>query len=207
MKVQCSNCGKKYQLEPNERPSDFQCDCGGQLKIAKKPSNAHDDFSEPLKPPKHPKSANNIFDDWKKQYLILITVFIFVSILIAFNGAVVFKDLVVTNATIPSTGERGEEITISNTIRNNGILSTGGFNATFQLTPEKSSKNSIFLGEIRVSNLYGGETLQPNPKFTIPTNITPGNYYIRVIIDSDKEVFESDENNNEMYSSTQINIE
>ena len=29
--VICEKCGKEYQLESNEKPSDFQCECGGEL--------------------------------------------------------------------------------------------------------------------------------------------------------------------------------
>lgn len=38
--AKCKKCGKEYQLESNEKPSDFQCECGGELsskKIDKKP--------------------------------------------------------------------------------------------------------------------------------------------------------------------------
>lgn len=224
MKVQCSECGKKYQLQPNEEPSDFQCTCGGELKlkIEKQPPYTNKASNNKLKKPKKPKKPNkidkhsksssgsssgSILDDWKKQSLILIIAFILVFLIITFDGTVTFKDLVITNVTVPSSGVRDNEVTIDTTLTNNGILSTGGFNVTFQLTPEKSSKNSIFLGKIRVSNLAGGETMYPDPKFTIPTNITSGNYYIRIIIDSDKEIFESDENNNVIYSSTKITIQ
>lgn len=223
MKVQCSECGKEYQLQPDEEPSDFQCTCGGELelKIEKQPTfpnetsdKKRDESKKPEKDDKIGKPSKSssgsfsgsILDSWKKQSLILIIAFILVFLIIAFNGTGLFKDLVITNVTAPSSGVRGNEVTIDTTLKNNGILSTGGFNVTFQLTPEKSSKNSIFLGKIRVTNLGGGENMHPDPKFTIPTNITPGNYYIRVIIDSDKEIAESDENNNEMYSSKQITI-
>lgn len=223
MKVQCSECGKEYQLQPDEEPSDFQCTCGGELelKIEKQPTfpnetsdKKRDESKKPEKDDKIGKPSKSssgsfsgsILDSWKKQSLILIIAFILVFLIIAFNGTGLFKDLVVTNETAPSSGVRGNEITIDTTLTNNGILSTGGFNVTFQLTPENSSKNSIFLGKIRVSNLAGGETMQPDPTFTIPTNITSGNYYIRVIIDSNNEITESNENNNEIYSSRQIII-
>lgn len=204
MKVKCSECGKEYQLKSDEKPSDFQCTCGGELKPEKQALPENEPLNKPDKPSK--SSSGSIFNDWKKQYLILITAFILVFLVIAFDGAVVFEDLVVTNVTAPSSGVGGNEITLNTTIKNNGFLSSGGFNVTFQLTPEQSSNNSIFLGKIRVSNLAGGETMQPDPTFTIPTNVTPGNYYIRVVIDSNKEISESNENNNEMYSSTKITI-
>lgn len=29
--AKCEKCGKEYQLEPNKKLSDFQCECGGEL--------------------------------------------------------------------------------------------------------------------------------------------------------------------------------
>lgn len=31
MLAYCEKCGKKYELEANDRLSDFQCECGGEL--------------------------------------------------------------------------------------------------------------------------------------------------------------------------------
>ncbi|MBI5458354.1 CARDB domain-containing protein [Methanobacterium sp.] len=222
MKVQCSECGEEYQLKPDENPSDFQCKCGGELihkpdKPTKTPDKPTKTPDKPTKTPdkpnkssdnpnKSPKPSKSIFDDWKKQYMIVIAVVFLVFILIAVDSAVFFGDLVVTNVTNPSTGAIGKEISIPNTIKNNGILPTGDCNVTFQFTPEQNSKNIIFLGKIRLSDLASGEIKNQDTKFTVPTNITPGKYYIRVVVDSNKEVYESNETNNEIYSSTQVNI-
>lgn len=221
MKVQCSRCGEEYELKPDENPSDFQCKCGGELiHTPDKPSKTPESIifdnreTETPKPPNNtipkqetetPKSSS-IFDDWKKQYMVVIAVVFLVFILIAVDSAVFFGDLVVTNVTVPSTGAIGKEISIPNTIKNQGILPTGDCNVTFQFTPEQNSKNIIFLGKIRLSDLASGEIKNQNTKFTVPQNMTPGRYYIRVVVDSNKEIYEADENNNEIYSSTQVNI-
>lgn len=205
MKVQCSKCGKKFQLEPDENPSDFQCNCGGELKIAKDPSNAYQDFSKPPKPSKTHKSPNSIFDDWKKQYLVIIVVFFSILILISFNSYNIPGDPVLTDLKIPSTGISGGEIIIPNTIENQGFLPTNDFNVTFQFAPEKSPKNIIFLGKIRMDDLAGGEVKSQQTNFTVPSNIKPGRYFIRVVLDSDKELLESNEDN-DFYSSKQVTI-
>lgn len=212
MIVACSKCGKEYKLEPDESPSDFQCVCGGELHPAEVPSKKPDNLGESpkLESPKSespkPESSGSIFDNWKKQYLIVIGIVVLVFILIAIDSAALFGDLVIINITAPSTGENSKEIIIPNTIKNNGILPTGDFNVTFQFTPEKNSKNIIFIGKIRVSDLASGETKNQDTKFTLPNNITTGKYYIRVVVDSDKEIIESNESNNEVYSSTPIYI-
>lgn len=34
--VKCIECGKKYQLNEEDNPNDYQCDCGGSLKSTKR---------------------------------------------------------------------------------------------------------------------------------------------------------------------------
>jgi len=222
MKVQCSKCGEEYQLRPDENPSDFQCKCGGELIKPEEPkntpesSNKTSDKQKTKKPESSNKTSDNqkkktessksIFDDWKKQYMIVIAVVFLVFIIIAVDSAFFFGDLVVTNVTAPSTALRGQEIIIPNTIKNNGILPSDDCNVTFQFTPEQNSKNIIFLGKLRISDLASGASVTQDTKFTVPQNITPGRYYIRVVVDSNKEIYEANENNNEIYSSTQVNI-
>lgn len=209
MKVKCSKCGKEYQLEPDELPSDFQCTCGGELIIRPdEPTNTPEPSKNTSDDPetKTLKSSKGIFDEWKKQYLIVIGIVFLVFIIISVDSAVFFGDLVVTNVTAPSTAVSGQEVIIHNTIKNNGILPTGDCNVTFQFTPEKNPENIIFLGKLRMSELASGEILTQDTKFTVPQNITPGRYYIRMVVDSNKEVYEANENNNEIYSSTQVSI-
>lgn len=83
MKVRCLECGKEYQLEPDEKPSDFQCICQGELQYKTESSN------KPHTPSK--SSSGSILDDWKKQYLILVMVFILVFLIIAFDGTTLFN--------------------------------------------------------------------------------------------------------------------
>ena len=59
MLAKCLKCGKEYELESDEKLSDFQCECGGELssnKMASKPSNE----SKATKKP-------NFKEDWDKQ--------------------------------------------------------------------------------------------------------------------------------------------
>ncbi|BDZ69418.1 CARDB domain-containing protein [Methanobacterium ferruginis] len=187
----CSECGKEYELESGSKPSDFQCECGGNLFIKNKEFNSQDKSS---------KSSIGL-----KPQLIVITIVVLIFI-IGFMGSIFLKDLVVTNVTAPSIGERGNQIIVPATMKNNGILSTGCFNVTYYLTPEKRNIEKIYIGKIRISELYAGEIKQQNATLTIPANVTPGTYYIRVWIDPGNEISELDDNNNVGYSSTQITI-
>lgn len=226
MKVQCSSCGKEYTLEPDENPSDFQCICGGELTIiledqydpespekklegdSEVSNNTHEDLEEktPSSDDNLEKKSSSIFEDWKRQYMVVIGVVFLVFIIIAADSAIFFGDLVVANVTAPSTAVRGQEITIPHTITNKGILPTNDCNVTFQFTPNKKPQNSIFLGKLRLSGLFSGDSITRNAKFTVPDNITPGNYYIRIVVDSNKEVYEANEKNNVIYSSKPVSI-
>ena len=31
--VKCEKCGQEYQLGPNDKLSDFKCECGGELSL------------------------------------------------------------------------------------------------------------------------------------------------------------------------------
>lgn len=199
MKIFCSKCGKEYKLEPDKNLRDFQCECGGDLQLKdleKKPST---------KPDNTPNGG--ILDMMKQRPLIISAVVILVVILgIVFIGAPMFNDLTVTNVTAPSSGEKGKEIVVPYSIKNNGIFSSGGFNITFTLTADKKFNNSQYLGKVRIVDLAAGETKEQNARLTIPANTTPGNYYIRVWIDPGKAIPESDRTNNIKYSPTQIKI-
>lgn len=50
--ARCVKCGKKYELESNEKLSDFQCECGGELSS----NGVALEFLEPKKPKNEPKS-------------------------------------------------------------------------------------------------------------------------------------------------------
>ncbi len=207
----------------DENPSEFQCDCGGELKIAKDVLNTPNTLPKtsdtlkthyPRKTSENPKqtklsknsgSSYSIFDDWKKQYIIVIATSLLIFGLIAADSAGFFPDIVLTNLTVPSTGVSGGEITIPTIIENQGFITTNDFNVTFQFAPEKSPKNVTFLGKIRMSKLAGGKVKSQNTKFTVPSNIKPGRYFIRVVVDSDKEIYESNEDN-DFYSSKQVTI-
>lgn len=54
--AKCEKCKKEYQLESNEKPSDFQCECGGEL-------SSKEVLVEPVKPIKPKKTSKS----WKEE--------------------------------------------------------------------------------------------------------------------------------------------
>ena len=53
MVAKCKKCGKEYILEPEEKASDFQCECGGELF-----SKDHSRTVKDIKPGKTRKTWN-----------------------------------------------------------------------------------------------------------------------------------------------------
>lgn len=58
--AKCEKCGKEYRLESNENPSDFQCECGGEL-------TSNEITSETVKTKNANKTPKDIREDWDKQ--------------------------------------------------------------------------------------------------------------------------------------------
>ena len=44
MMISCVSCGRKYEIDTGEKPSNFQCTCGGNLKPQKKRKGSNDEL-------------------------------------------------------------------------------------------------------------------------------------------------------------------
>lgn len=104
-------------------------------------------------------------------------------------------DLVIESFTVPESVVDGEQIEISLVIRNVGKVATGPFQYVFG--------GSVGAGRGFADGLGPGEMLDAvHPVGPAPQEDTSVN--IRVIIDSDDEVAESDERNNEAAEQVQV---
>ena len=112
------------------------------------------------------------------------------------------RDLIVTQVTAPTTGVKGNTITVPNTVKNRGNTATGGFYVRYYLI----SNSSIYIGQRYISSLAAGASNSQNTKLSIPLNITSSSYFVDVYADRTKLVSESNESNNYRYSSTKIKI-
>jgi uncharacterized protein len=155
-----------------------------------------------------------------KKFLIFLAVFLVTPFLLlgaasaAANGTYstnkvvstsAVKDLVVTHVTVPVKGVKGCNIIVSNTIKNQGNGTAGGFRVNYYL---KKSLNSVssYIGQRYIKSLGSGASNNQNTYLSIPTNITKGNYYLLTYADAGKNVLESNETNNYHFSSTHIQI-
>jgi hypothetical protein len=58
--AKCTKCGKEYELESDEKPSNFQCECRGDL-------TSNEMTSETVKTKKPNKTPSDIRENWDKQ--------------------------------------------------------------------------------------------------------------------------------------------
>jgi PKD repeat protein len=113
-------------------------------------------------------------------------------------------DLTVTSVSGPSTGVRGEQISIDSTILNQGDAAASNFIVRYLLSSDTYFGGDYWLGDAIIDSLTNGTSLTSTNTFTIPTaattytpNVLPaGTYYILCYIDRYNTVTELSENNN-----------
>lgn len=116
-----------------------------------------------------------------------------------------YPDLIVTRVTAPVRGVKGCTISVPNTVKNIGTKSSGGFYVNFYMKTSSTSPN-IYVGRRYINNLNPGAINSQNTTIKIPQTMNSTSYYIRVYADFYKNVTESNELNNYMYSPTKISI-
>jgi Uncharacterized conserved protein len=116
-------------------------------------------------------------------------------------------DLVATSiSTTSTTYQKGSQITIQDTVKNQGKATAGGFYVKYYLSKDSTITTSdTYLGSRYISSLKAGELSTVSENFTLPSNLV-GSYYVGAIVDSSNNVSESDESNNIKIGSTTISI-
>jgi alpha-tubulin suppressor-like RCC1 family protein/subtilase family serine protease len=120
---------------------------------------------------------------------------------------VILSDLVMTDVSGPTTGGPGTTTSISNTVSNTGAGIAYGFGVGLYL----STDNIITTSDTRIGwpyivSLAPGMGSSQNSSVTIPVNTVEGAYYIGAIADYSNGLLESDESNNALVSTEQIQI-
>ena len=117
-------------------------------------------------------------------------------------------DLVPT-AVVPSasTIDAGEQMTVSNTIVNQGTTVSGGvYSAIYLSTDAVITTADQYLARRTISNLEAGAESVADTVVTIPANLDPGTYYVGVIVDYPNHQPENDETNNALASAAAIEV-
>ncbi len=106
-------------------------------------------------------------------------------------------DLVVTSVTGPSEAIIGTSIGITTTTKNQGLGSVSYSTTGIYLSTDQSITTSdIRIGTISVGSLAINQLRTATATLTLPSTLTPGEYYLGAIADYDNKRYESDENNN-----------
>jgi len=118
-------------------------------------------------------------------------------------------DLLPVNLVSDPTGKAGSIMNVSTTVLNNGTSDSGPFMVSLYLSPDITIREDedLLVGNGQIDTLPAGKQVSGNATAPIPTTIMPGTYYFGLIIDSKKEVNETDEENNYGHSLIPIIIQ
>lgn len=106
-------------------------------------------------------------------------------------------DMVVSSVTGPTTGSNGNNITITDTVMNQGQGSASKFYEGIYLSTDATITTSdLLIGGRWLNIMAPGETSTLTTTATLPITLTPGTYYIGAITDVYNRVVESSETNN-----------
>lgn len=110
------------------------------------------------------------------------------------------SDLKVTKVVVHGSAVRGCNIAVNNTITNIGKASAGGFWVKYYLKTNSKSKNYL-IGKSYISGIKAGASTNQNTLLYIPTDMQLGKYLVMVSADANQNIVESNETNNNGYSS------
>jgi hypothetical protein len=113
------------------------------------------------------------------------------------GGASAVSDLTVTSvSSTPSSASPGQSISVTFTIKNQGISSSGTFNNRISLST--STYGTTYpLGDFPMSSLAPGKSRTVTVTSNIvPSSVPAGSYYVTVYTDGNEALTESDEDNN-----------
>lgn len=107
-------------------------------------------------------------------------------------------DLIVENLSFsPAQIQPGQPLTIANTLRNVGTLSSGGFRVGFYLSDDETvTSEDLLIGTRTLFDLPIGFGSAQSFPYTLPADLPTGFYTLGAIADDLDEVVESNEDNN-----------
>ncbi|MEI6415206.1 MAG: DUF1566 domain-containing protein, partial [Pseudomonadota bacterium] len=116
-------------------------------------------------------------------------------------------DLVVTRVTGPSSGTLGSSIAVSATVKNQGnaraATPAGNLFVDFLLFTSSDNYVTTFCN---IGPLDAGATGSCNASLAIPSTLTAGTYHLGAVVDIDKWIAESNEDNNLAVASNDVVI-
>ena len=113
-------------------------------------------------------------------------------------------DLLTTSLTAPSTASAGGEVSIAVQVHNQGSVDAGPFRLGVYLSddPEITHEDIWFGACTYDSGLAAGQSETCSRNFPIPFRVSPGSYFLGVIVDDLDRVAEKNETNNAQAASS-----
>ena len=107
-------------------------------------------------------------------------------------------DLTVSSLSAPVSAATGTNISIPNTIRNQGTVTSTTSYVKFYLSSDTviDATTDVYLAQRSVGSLAAGASSSATTSLKIPVSVAPGTYYIGAIADATNTNTESDETNN-----------
>ena len=138
-----------------------------------------------------------------RQRLIIILI---IAVLVIVSATVLAenylgKDIAITKISSSAVGVHCQNINVTTSLRNRGIIGTGNFKVNFYLTPTMNLENTnISIGTESFNNIPGRAAGKHKTQLTLPINTTPGTYYIIAYAYPNNNVKELKEYNNKLFS-------
>jgi serralysin len=107
----------------------------------------------------------------------------------------------------PSSAQRGSTVSVFTDIDNKGTSPSGSFTVRYYLSPNTFITTSdILLKTVTRSSIAGGSYQQWYESIVLPSWLTPGTYYVGVMVDPFNAIAETDESNNAQAAGSSITI-
>lgn len=120
---------------------------------------------------------------------------------------VTLPDLMVPDLSSDLKGITGGIMNVTTSIRNSGTGNAGPFVVELYLSSDNVlSDEDVLIGMGEIPELPAGTQSDGDAPSPIPKNMTPGQYYFGVLVDSENNVQESDENNNIGFAKIPVTI-
>jgi subtilase family serine protease len=120
------------------------------------------------------------------------------------------SDLIMTAVTPnAATVNQGKTLSVTNSAKNQGLLSAGAFRVGFHLSTNTTygDGDDVVIATTRsVTSLAAGATSSATTSLAIPSSTPPGDYYVCAMADSLLQVAELDEANNVLCSAGTVSV-
>lgn len=116
-------------------------------------------------------------------------------------------DLIVEAVSVPSAAVTGQPLTVSMTLRNQGLASASASRLSLYFSKDKiKSLDDVAVADCDMKELAPGSSTRCNGPVTLLKSLSPGTYYAIAVANDSGVVLESDLSNNQRLAQNAINV-